>query len=145
MSDEHDKMYTSHDDMDYLENDTPERQELLNRLNEAATRVLAEARSKDDWVEVKAPKTWRPAAGATLEGEYMGLITRIGRFGGYQMVAIRQANLEIRLVNGVQALSAFEGSVSIGDMVKIEFLGWKQLDLDRKMREYKIWKRRITV
>jgi len=89
-----------------------------------------------NWRRIERPKTWRPAAGTTLVGYYIGKSVRDGKHGQYEVVIIGvpvgDGFSRPHMISGTQIVQAIDaGNVQPGNLVRVTFEGMQELKRKR--------------
>lgn len=93
------------------------------------------------WRKVKAPKIWRPDPGELLEGVYGGRTLRNGVYGQYEVILVRvPAESTTYIISGVKIIQLVDTALlSIGEDIRIHFVGDIALKEGRTMRDFELF------
>lgn len=92
------------------------------------------------WREVQAPTTWRPKKGDELIGYYAGQTKKNGKFGEYSVVTLLVPYKGAMMISGSMVVQLADSALlSVGDPIRICFLGKKDIGEDRQMKVFKLF------
>lgn len=109
-------------------------------------REVVDLRSRYQWKQVEAPKTWRPKMlGEELVGFFGGKTTRNGSFGQYEVVLVHVPVRGSFMVSGVRIIQLIDASgIETGWPVRIVWRGRMALPATadgevREMKNYEVF------
>lgn len=95
--------------------------------NVVALSIEERFRQRFEWVKVRAPQPWQPAAGEELGGYYCGRTIRTGSFGQYEVVLIAVPRVGMFTASGSELIRLIDSALlTRGHPVRILFKGLEQ-------------------